>query len=374
MNREAWMHRHRNWRISLLVLLAIGASEIGAFAQVPTGTIEGTVKAQTDTTSSRGAFQFTHLNVGIFRVEVSKAGFKISVLDGIKLDASTEYSVPPVTLEVGAVTEAINIEADADMERTAGAELTDTVEGKQIEELPILDRNPMNLLELQAGVSQNRRSGTVINGQRQSFSNVTLDGINIQDNYIRSNTLDYTPNYLVMSQVQEFTTTTQNAGPQAGTGSSQVSVVTPSGTNNWHGEGFWYYRSDKLAANDWFNDANGVGKPNLLQNQGGGDVGGPVMKDKLFVYGAYELLRRRQQLSTDTTVLTSPARSGIFQWQADCTVSTCPSGVTPGSLQSVNLLTLKGVSVDPFIANLLTRVPTTLNNASIGDGLNTGGY
>ena len=389
------MHRHRNWRISLLVLLAIGASEIGAFAQVPTGTIEGTVKdsqglsipgatvtltnegtakTQTDTTSSRGAFQFTHLNVGIFRVEVSKAGFKISVVDGIKLDASTEYSVPPVTLEVGAVTEAIKIEADADMVRTAGAELTDTVEGKQIEELPILDRNPMNLLELQAGVSQNRRSGTVINGQRQSFSNVTLDGINIQDNYIRSNTLDYTPNYLVMSQVQEFTTTTQNAGPQAGTGSSQVSVVTPSGTNNWHGEGFWYYRSDKLAANDWFNDANGVGKPNLLQNQGGGDVGGPVMKDKLFVYGAYELLRRRQQLSTDTTVLTSPARSGIFQWQADCTVSTCPSGVTPGSLQSVNLLTLKGVSVDPFIANLLTRVPTTINNASIGDGLNTGGY
>jgi hypothetical protein len=107
MNREAWMNRHRNWKISLLVLLAIGVSEIGAFAQVPTGTIEGTVKdsqglsipgatvtltnegtakTQTDATSSRGAFQFTHLDAGIFKVAVSKAGFKILVVDGIKLD------------------------------------------------------------------------------------------------------------------------------------------------------------------------------------------------------------------------------------------------------------------------------------------------
>jgi hypothetical protein len=253
------MYLHRNWRLSLLVLLVLGFPGTSAFAQVPTGTIEGTVKdaqglsivgaavtltnegtakTQTDTTSSRGAFQFTYLNVGVFKIEVSKAGFKTSVVNGIKLDASTEYSVPPVTLEIGAATDTITIEADADLVRTAGAELTGTVEGKQIEQLPILDRDPMQLLSLQAGVSQNHRGGivtTVINGQRQSFSNVTLDGINIQDNYIRSASLDYTPNYLVMSQVQEFTTTTQNAGPQAGIGSSQVSVVTPSGTNNWHG-------------------------------------------------------------------------------------------------------------------------------------------
>src|SRR3984893_12724630 len=292
MDREARMYLRRKWRMSLLVLLAFGLSGTRVLAQVPTGTIEGTVKdsqglsiagatviltnegtakAQTDTTSSRGAFQFTYLNVGVFKVEISKAGFKTSVVNGIKLDTATEYSVPPVTLEIGAVTDTVTIEADADMVRTAGAELTDTVEGKQIEQLPILDRDPMQLLSLQAGVSQNRHGGgvltTVINGQRQSFSNVTLDGINIQDNYIRSGSLDYTPNLLLMSQVGEFTTTTQNAGSQAGLGSSQVSAVTPSGTNNWHGEGFWYYRTDVLAANEWFNDAHGIGKPNLLQNQ-----------------------------------------------------------------------------------------------------------
>ena len=156
----------------------------------------------------------------------------------IKLDASTEYSVPPIVLALGAVTDTVTVEAGANLVRTAGAEITDTVEREQIEQLPILDRNPINLLNLQAGVSQNNRSGeTVINGQRQSFSNMTLDGINIQDNYIRTESLDYTPNLLLMSQVGEFTTTTQNAGPQAGLGSSQVSMVTPSGTNQlaWRG-------------------------------------------------------------------------------------------------------------------------------------------
>ena len=392
------MNLHCGWRVPVVVLLLLGVAGLDAFAQVPTGTIAGTVKdsqglsipgatvlltnegtarTQAATTSSRGAFQFTHINFGVYKVEVSKAGFKISVVDKIKLDASTEYSVPPITLEIGAVTDTVTIEADANLVRTAGAELTDTVERTQIEELPILDRNPMNLLELQAGVSQNRHASgvfvTVINGQRQSFSNFTLDGINIQDNYVRSASLDYTPNNLLMSQVEEFTTTTQNAGPQAGVGSSQVSVVTPSGNNNWHGEGFWYYRTTALAANDWFNDANGIGKPNLLQNQAGGDVGGRIVKDKLFFYGAYELFRRRHQSPANTTVLTNPARSGIFQWRASCTTN-CPSGVTSGSIQSLNLLAHQGLSVDPFIANLLARVPTTINRPGIGDGLNTGGY
>ena len=209
---------------------------------------------------------------------------------------------------------------------------------------------------------------------------MTLDGINIQDNYIRSDSLDYTPNLLLMSQVGEFTTTTQNAGPQAGLGSSQVSMVTPSGTNNWHGEGFWYYRAGALSANDWFNDANGIAKPNLVQNQGGGKIAGPMIKDKLFIFGAYELYRLRQQSPTNTVVLTSAARNGIFQWRATPTGPVQCARIV--AISSVALptgcsdLTSSGApSIDPYIANnLLTRVPTTINNTSIGDGLNTGGY
>jgi hypothetical protein len=394
MDPEARMRFHRGRIVYLLVLLSLGFVRKDALAQVPTGTIAGTVNdsqglsiaratvtltnqgtanAQTKTTGSRGGFQFTHLNVGSYQIGVSQPGFKNSIVTNIKLDASTEYSVPPIVLNVGAVTDTVTVEAGANLVRTAGAELTDTVERAQIQQLPLLDRDPINLLSLQAGVSRNHRSETVINGQRQSFSNMTLDGINIQDNYIRSASLDYTPNLLLMSQVGEFTTTAQNAGPQAGLGSSQVSMISPSGTNNWHGEGFWYYRTDKWAANDWFNDANGIGKPNLLQDQGGGDIGGPIVKNKLFVYGAYELYRLRQEIPTNTTVLTSSARNGVFQWRAVCPAS-CPPGVTNGSIQSLNLLTHTSLSIDPFISNLLARVPTTINNPSIGDGLNTGGY
>ena len=391
-------------KVCTLLWVILGTMSLSALAQVPTGSIVGTVKdtqglsvrgagvtltnqgtakTQTSTTSSHGGYEFPDLNVGVYTVEVSKAGFKNALITNIKLDASTEYSVPPVVLEVGTVSESVSVEAGANLVRTAGAEITDTVERAQIEELPILDRNPLQLLGLQAGVSQNRRNiqpETVINGQRQSFSSITLDGINIQDNFVRSFSLDYTPNFLFMSQVGEFTTTTQNAGPQAGLGSSQVSMVTPSGTNNWHGEGFWYYRAGALAANDWFNDSNGIAKPNLLQNQGGGDIGGPVIKNTLFIYGAYELFRRRQQLPTDTTVLTNSARSGVFKFAADCSATgnlnlpACPSGVTPGSIQSLNLLSYKGLTVDPFIASLLAQVPTTINNPNLGDSLNTGGY
>jgi len=384
----------------VLLLLGMGALSVAASGQVPTGTILGTVKdaqglaipaasvtltnqgtsrTQAGKTSSRGSYEFTHLNVGWYTVEVSKAGFKNRLATNIKLDASTEYSVPPIVLNVGAVSETVTVEAGTNIVQTAGAEITDTVEKQQIEELPLLGRNPLVLLSTQAGVTQNHRnrnSGadtTVINGQRQSFSNLTLDGINIQDNFVRSESLDYTPNFLFMSQVGEFTTTTQNGGPQAGMGSSQVSMVTPSGTNHWHGEGFWYYRTAAWSANDWFNDANGIAKPNLLLNQAGADIGGPLRKDKLFVYGAYELYRLRSQRATDTTVLTSAARSGVFQWRATCTTN-CPAGVTPGSIQSLNVLTAKSVAADPLIATLMAQVPTTINNGSIGDGLNTGGY
>ena len=120
------MKVQRGRKISLFVLLVLCAASWDAFAQVPTGTILGTVKdaqglsvaeatvtltnqgtasTQTGTTSSRGGFQFTHLNVGLYQIEVSKPGFKDSIVTSIKLDASTEYSVPPVLLALGAVTE-----------------------------------------------------------------------------------------------------------------------------------------------------------------------------------------------------------------------------------------------------------------------------
>src|SRR5205807_4516789 len=104
------------------------------------------------------------------------------------------YSVPAITLEVGATTELVTVEAGAEIVNTTSAEITSTTEKKQIEDLPILDRNSLAIVRLQAGVANRGPGGiaeTTINGQRSSFSSMTLDGINIQDNFIRENDLDF---------------------------------------------------------------------------------------------------------------------------------------------------------------------------------------
>src|SRR6266436_1378278 len=283
----------------------------------------GTNSSYGSSTGTNGGYQFESIDYGYYRVSVTRAGFKAGVVNNIKLDAATQYSVPPITLEVGATADSVEVEAGAEIVNTTSAEVTSTVEKAQIDSLPILNRNPLALLALEAGVSNSGPNGaisTTINGQRTSFSNLTIDGINVQDNFIRENALDFSPNLPFNSQAQEFTVVNQNSAVENGGGASQVSIVTPKGTNNFHGDGFWYYRSNAWAANDWFNAASGNPTPPLLQNQGGGSIGGPIKKDKLFVYGYYELLRlrqsspRSQNAGVAATILSDNARQGLFTY------------------------------------------------------------
>lgn len=395
---------------------------VSASAQVPTGSIVGTVKdAQglpvadaavtltnqgtnyqyTSSTSSTGAYQFQSIDFGTYRISVTKDGFKAGVVQDIKLDASTQHSLPPITLEVGAKAETVVVEGGAQLVNTTSAELTSTVENKQIEDLPVLNRSAIALLGLEAGVSNSGPNGletTTINGQRTSFSNVTLDGINIQDNFIRDNALDFTPNLPFNSQAQEFTVITQNADVENGGGASQVSIVTPKGTNDWHGNGFWYYRTNAWAANNWFNDASGISKPGLLQNQGGGNLGGPVIKNKLFIYGYYEFLRLRAQTPNNTTILSPTIQAALTSGTPTLPFTYQPvdnTGNPSGAPQTVNLFTLLNTSrggnpvydamgnyvsgapvftPDAAVTALLARMPKTSNNTRNGDGVNLLGY
>ena len=299
----------------------------------------------------------------------------------------------PIKLEVGTATESVVVQAGAELVNTTDSEMTSTVEKKQIDELPILDRNPLNLLNLEAGVSSDPNLGTngdltTIGGQRTSLTNMTLDGINIQDNFLRTNDLAFSPNYPFSSQAQEFTVINQNADVDKGGGSSQVSIVTPKGTNQFHGEGFWYYRANTFAANNWFNDASGIAKPKLLQNQGGGNIGGPIKKDKLFVYGWYEFLRLKEESPNETTLLSPAILAGIENATPTVPFTYQPvnatSGAPEGTPETINLLTLLnnpslGLSgptftVDSAMQALLKRMPTIYNNTRVGDGLNLFGY
>jgi hypothetical protein len=316
-------------------------------------------------TSTEGEYHFSGVRPAEYDVTVEAKGFLKTTLRGLTVDAARESSVPQIKLQVASMSDTISVTGDVQGVDLNNAEITDTVTVDQINNLPIFDRDPMGLLQLEPGVS-NGGSSTVINGMPTSYSDVTLDGINIQDNYIRDNALDYTPNKLLLGQVEEVTIVSSNENSAASGGATETAFSTPSGTNGFHGDALWYNRNNAFSANSWFSNQNGVALPFLNQQQLGATLGGPIQKDKLFFYLNYEAVRTHQQAPSDNTILTANAAQGIFKYK-DST----------GTLQKVNLLTLKGIpSIDPGIQKLMAQIPgpSQINNALVGDGLNTGGY
>jgi hypothetical protein len=124
---------------------------------------------------------------------------------------------------------------------------------------------------------------------------VTLDGINIQDNFIRTNSLDFLPNRPTSDTVAEFSITTAVAGADTAGGATTVRMITPSGTNRLTGSVFEFNRDNKFAANSFFNNATNVPKPELSRHQFGGRVGGPIKRNRLFFFGYYEGSGRRRR-------------------------------------------------------------------------------
>jgi hypothetical protein len=315
-------------------------------------------------TNPGGEFAVAQLTPGTYTIRVAVSGFRTAEVNNVKVDVGKEYSLPPIHLQLGEVQESVTVTAGVNLVQTTNAESAVTLYTEQIQNLPLSERDPLGLINLQAGSGSNGPdSPTVINGMRSSLSNVTIDGINIQDNYIRGNDLDYIPNRPILSEVREMTIMTQNANASVGGGSSQVIMVTPSGTNHFHGEALWFNTNNSTAANNWFNNATGVAKPFLLLNQAGGNFGGSIRRDKLFFYTYYELYRLREQSSATGTVLRPDARNGLFTYRD-----------SSGSLRQLNVLTAAGISMDPKVRQLLTRVPNSVNFDAVGDGLNTGGY
>jgi hypothetical protein len=336
-------------------------------AVVPAAEVElylagGTRPLLTAKTSTDGSYNFIAVRPAYYDLTVEAAGFVKTTLRGISVDPARETSIPQVRLQLPAVTQTVDVSAEVQGVDTSSAEVADTVSMEQIKNLPILDRDVLSILQTQLGVASNGNSYTVINGLRTSYSNMTLDGINIQDNYIRDNALDYTPNKLRIGQVRQMTLVTSNGNAAASGGATEAAFSTPSGTNQFHGELFWYNRNNYFSANDWFNNQAGIGQPRLNQNQSGGLIGGPIRKDKLFFYASYEAIRAHQQTPQDNTILTASARSGIFTYNSG------------GAAHKVSLLAPS--AIDPAIQTLLAQVPTPdkINNADVGDGRNTGGY
>jgi Carboxypeptidase regulatory-like domain/TonB dependent receptor len=398
--------------IKLLLILCLGALPV--LAQSNTGRLVGTVsdasgvipgasisvkdnktsKERTVTASDDGSFTVSQLEPGTYTVAVTAAGHKAFTASDVKIDVGRDYSLNPA-LEVGNISENVTVVAGTDVINSSNAELSNTVSPRQIQELPLNGRNPLALILLQAGTSSNGAQGTSINGQRPSATNITLDGLNIQDNFIRANASSFTQIAVSTDDVAEFTLTTQNASGDQGFGASQVQLVTPRGSNEFHGALFEYNRNSRFGANTFFNNAAGsfsptdplvvsgqkvageAKNPRTFRNfnQFGGRISGPVLKNRVFFFFNYEGQRDRVSQSTLRTVLTSSARQGIFTYNDN-----------GGVRRQINLFALPianvstpgappvPTAVNPLIqSRFLANIPTG-NSIEAGDQRNTTGY
>jgi hypothetical protein len=342
---------------------------------------EITIQAKDD-----GSFIIPQLEFGTYTVTITAQGFKTFTTTDLKIDAGREYTLNP-TLEVGGVTETVTVSAGADILNSANAELSSTVSPRQVVDLPINGRNPLALVSLQPGANATSNS---INGQRSSNINVTRDGINVQDNFIRSG--NFVQDLPTVDDTGEFTVTTQNASvEQGGGGSSQIQLVTPRGGQQFHGAAFIFNRNSEFSANTFFNNASGTPRAFLNRNQVGGKIGGPLPfprfgdgggsffeKDKAFFFVAYEKLLLRQQAAATRTVLRGAPRNGTFTYTA---LNNDPAnGIVAGQLVTVNVLSGQGLNlstptnqtafnnaggvltVDPVVqSRLLSNIPTVGN-------------
>ena len=379
-------------RSLLFVLLALLLPAAGS-AQTPLGSLAGTVLDQsgavlpgatvtltnagtgqvmTTVSAEGGAFLFPQVPVGTYKATVSLEGFKAAEFTDVNIAVGQQYSLT-AKLAIGAQSETVTVTAGASLIQTTSPEVTSTVVQKQVLDIPLSNRDVTNLINLQAGVvGVPTRANTVINGGRPTWTQVTLDGINIQDNFIRTNSLDFLPNRPTSDNVSEFSITTSVSGADAAGGATAVRMVTPSGTNRFTGSVFEFNRDNKFSANSFFNNEAQLPKSELSRNQFGGRIGGPIRRDKLFFFFTYEGQRQTQQPASDLTIPASQDfYNGVFRY-VDLS----------GNVQSVNVMQLTGLAIDPLVqSQILSRLPapSNVNNFNDGDSepgrlLNTAGY
>jgi hypothetical protein len=400
------------------VLLAFCA--VAVLAQQGTSTVRGTVSdpqgnvvanatvtltnlatgaERKTTTSDDGLYVFDFIAIGDYKVEVEAAGFKKKAVTDVHALVAKSTTVD-VALEVGAVTETVTVTAgaaEALVNRDDGT-LGNHFVSRQITQLPLEGRNVASLLSLQPGAT---RDGFVA-GARADQSNVTLDGVDINEaetNQISNpntdpadstNALNLVPDRstvlrLNAEAVEEFRVTTSNPNANQGrSGGAQVALVTRSGTNEWHGALFEFYRTKKFSANNFFNNKSGIEKPALIRHTFGGALGGPIMKDRAFFFYSFEgdRISRSQPIETPRNVpLPSLGRGEVrfIGCPPGTPSSACGTTVTP-TLQTLTTAQLNSifptVGINPIAVSVLrdaaARYPA--NDFNVGDGLNSAGF
>lgn len=391
------------------ILFCILSTATLVFAQTATTSLRGTIKdasgamvpgaavTLTDTatgavykaaSNASGTYLFPVLSPSHYAISATATGFAV-------LNKTAELLVnQPATIDfvlsVQASTVTVDVSGTAQTLNTTDASLGNSADNELIQALPSETRNVPDLLSLQPGVlylptTSDSRSGAV-NGVRSDQGNVTIDGIDDNDEvngYAFFGVLRET-----QDSVQEFRVTTANPNADEGrSAGAQVSLVTKSGTNKFHGAAYEYNRPTITVANNWFNkqaqldsdEANRPGK--LIRNIFGGSFGGPIFKDKLFFFGNYEGTRKAESAQITQTVPTASYQAGEIVYQGDTATGTTNVTLTPNQItaldagcQVCNSATYSpGPGPNPNALAYFNAMPAS-NGFTEGDGLNQGSY
>jgi hypothetical protein len=386
--------------LALLATLAINAQTKGSLsgtvtdpagAVVPGASVtirnNATSQVRTANTADNGVFTFTDIEPGMYTVTVENTGFKRSVANNVEVNVTTPAQVT-IALEAGQVSETVTVTGAQDVVNTTSPSLTNVINTRQVTDLPLPTRNPLDLAALQAGiaVTGNDTRNASVAGLRNSATNVTQDGINAMDNFVKTSSF-FAINAPSLNSVSEFSITTGTVGSEAGRGAAQVNLVTKGGSNEFHGGVFYLHRNEALNANTFFNNFSGTPKALLRQNFFGGDIGGPVYfpnlgdggrsifngKDRAFFFFSYEGFRENFSVTRNRVVMTQAARQGLFSYNRTCPTNPVNPACTPG-VETVNLLSVGNVGVlNPIMSGIIGTTPLP-NNTLVGDGLNTAGF
>src|SRR6266481_1067801 len=350
---------------------------------------------------SEGEYEFVSLPPGTYTLRVETPGFRKFEQTHLHLLVNSPATVN-VKLDIGTTSETVEVSAQSVALNTTDASIGNAFGENQVKQLPLEGRNVPDLLTLQAGVAYtgnrsdvNRdvdtRSGAV-NGARSDQSNITLDGVDVNDQIKGSAFTSVLPDTL--DSVQEFRVTTTNANADQGRSSgAQVSLVTKSGTNSFHGSLYEYHRNTYTSANDYFvklaelQSGQANVPPKLIRNIFGGSLGGPILKDRFFFFANYEGSRQREESSIIRIVPSDALRKGMIQYRCATSDPNCSTGnskvnvVNDPDLGLVATLTSDQIKamdplnlgVNPAMLTYFNTFPEP-NDFGQGDKLNFLGY
>jgi hypothetical protein len=361
---------------SIVGTVTDGKGGVVAGAKVTVTDSDKGVEVRNLETDNAGAYAATFLPVGTYSVSVEAPGFKAETANGIKVDVN-DHRTQDFQLSVGGKNETVQVAADAVQVDLQSAQSQTVITGTQIQELAVNTRNYEQLASLMPGVSTGLASDQLymgvsnpvgtsnqinfsINGLRPTQNVWSLDG---SDNVDRGANLTLLA-YPSLDSIQEFSVLRGQFGAEYGRSSAaQINVITKSGTSQFHGDLYEFFRNDDLAANNWLNNADGIPRPPLRYNDFGGTVGGPVFipgvyntdKKKTFFFYSQEVRRVITYTSLNAIVPTAAERQGIFPTSV-CFVpltssGTCPAGESGTQVPSIT------PAAQAYLTDIIDKLP-----------------